>query len=68
MREHGLGLWDWLQNGAHLYVCGDAARMARDVDGALREIARTHGGLTEEEAAVHLKQLAADKRYVRDVY
>ncbi|WP_406096359.1 molybdopterin-dependent oxidoreductase [Kitasatospora purpeofusca] len=68
MREHGLGLWDWLQNGARLYVCGDAARMARDVDGALREIARTHGGLTEEEAAVHLKQLAADKRYVRDVY
>ncbi|MFF7586401.1 molybdopterin-dependent oxidoreductase [Kitasatospora purpeofusca] len=68
MREHGLGLWDRLQNGAHLYVCGDAARMARDVDGALREIARTHGGLGEEEAAVHLKQLAADKRYVRDVY
>ncbi|WP_093863773.1 bifunctional nitrate reductase/sulfite reductase flavoprotein subunit alpha [Streptomyces sp. TLI_053] len=68
MREHGLGLWDWLRNGAHLYVCGDAARMARDVDRALREIARTHGGLGEEEAAVHLKQLAADKRYVRDVY
>ncbi|MDY0814362.1 bifunctional nitrate reductase/sulfite reductase flavoprotein subunit alpha [Kitasatospora purpeofusca] len=68
MREHGLGLWDWLRNGAHLYVCGDAARMARDVDAALREIARTHGGLTEEEAAVHLKQLAADRRYVRDVY
>ncbi len=68
MREHGLPLWDWLQNGAHLYVCGDAARMAKDVDRVLNEIARTHGGLTGEEAAVHIKQLAADKRYVRDVY
>ncbi|MGW4892750.1 molybdopterin-dependent oxidoreductase [Kitasatospora sp. NPDC004240] len=68
MREHGLRLWDWLQNGAHLYVCGDAARMAKDVDRTLREIAATHGGLTEEEADAHVKQLAADRRYVRDVY
>ncbi|MFF0410223.1 molybdopterin-dependent oxidoreductase [Kitasatospora sp. NPDC004745] len=68
MREHGLRIWEWLQDGAHLYVCGDASRMARDVDRALREIARTHGGLGEDEAAVHLKQLAADRRYVRDVY
>ncbi|MEU6236306.1 molybdopterin-dependent oxidoreductase [Kitasatospora sp. NPDC047058] len=68
MREHGPRLWDWLRNGAHFYVCGDASRMAKDVDRALREIARAHGGLTEEEAAVHVKQLAADKRYVRDVY
>ncbi|MFC5662630.1 molybdopterin-dependent oxidoreductase [Kitasatospora misakiensis] len=68
MREHGLRLWDWLQNGAHLYVCGDAARMAKDVDRVLNEIARTHGGLTEEEAALHIKQLAAERRYVRDVY
>ncbi|MFF1874654.1 flavodoxin domain-containing protein, partial [Kitasatospora herbaricolor] len=68
MREHGPRLWDWLQNGAHLYVCGDAGRMAKDVDQALREIVVNHGGLTEEDAAGYLKQLAAEKRYVRDVY
>jgi NADPH-dependent sulfite reductase flavoprotein alpha-component len=68
MREHGSLLWSWLQDGAHLYVCGDASRMARDVDQALREIAAVHGGLDETESAAYVKQLAADKRYVRDVY
>ncbi|MFD3727522.1 molybdopterin-dependent oxidoreductase [Streptomyces sp. NPDC058671] len=68
MREHGPQLWSWLQSGAHFYVCGDAARMAKDVDRALRDIAVTHGGLDEESAGVYVKQLAADKRYVRDVY
>nr|WP_255325203.1 molybdopterin-dependent oxidoreductase [Streptomyces gardneri] len=68
MREHGPQLWSWLQSGAHFYVCGDAARMAKDVDRALRDIAVTHGGHDEESAAVFVKQLAADKRYVRDVY
>ncbi|GAA1739385.1 bifunctional nitrate reductase/sulfite reductase flavoprotein subunit alpha [Luedemannella helvata] len=68
MREQGAQLWAWLQEGAHLYVCGDASRMARDVDRALRDIAVTHGHLSPEAAAAHLKQLAADKRYVRDVY
>ncbi|MEV6009756.1 bifunctional nitrate reductase/sulfite reductase flavoprotein subunit alpha [Streptomyces sp. NPDC051976] len=68
MREHGPRLWDWLQRGAHFYVCGDAGRMAKDVDAALREIASIHGGLDAEQAAAYLKQLAADKRYVRDVY
>ncbi|MFJ1705048.1 molybdopterin-dependent oxidoreductase [Kitasatospora sp. NPDC088346] len=68
MREHGPRLWNWLQNGAHFYVCGDAGRMARDVDRALREIVSAHGGLGEDEAAAYVKQLAADKRYVRDVY
>ncbi|KDN82114.1 putative nitrate/sulfite reductase [Kitasatospora cheerisanensis KCTC 2395] len=68
MREHGHHLWSWLQDGAHLYVCGDASRMAKAVDLALRDIVATHGGLTPEEAAGYLKQLAADKRYVRDVY
>ncbi|WBO61949.1 bifunctional nitrate reductase/sulfite reductase flavoprotein subunit alpha [Streptomyces camelliae] len=68
MREHGPLLWSWLQDGAHFYVCGDASRMAKDVDRALREIAVVHGGLDETEAAVYVKQLAADKRYVRDVY
>ncbi|MEU9988926.1 bifunctional nitrate reductase/sulfite reductase flavoprotein subunit alpha [Streptomyces sp. NPDC048045] len=68
MREHGPLLWSWLRDGAHFYVCGDAARMAKDVDRALREIATVHGGLDEAEAAAYVKQLAADKRYVRDVY
>ncbi|MGW6685056.1 molybdopterin-dependent oxidoreductase [Streptomyces sp. NPDC054961] len=68
MRERGPQLWSWLQDGAHFYVCGDAARMAEDVDRALREIAVTHGGLDEDAAVLYVKQLAADKRYVRDVY
>lgn len=68
MREHGAQLWSWLQDGAHFYVCGDASRMAKDVDRALRDIAVAHGGLAEETAAGYVKQLAADKRYVRDVY
>ncbi|MFD6278014.1 molybdopterin-dependent oxidoreductase [Streptomyces sp. NPDC060209] len=68
MREHGAQLWSWLQEGAHFYVCGDASRMAKDVDRALRDIAVAHGGLQEDAAAVYVKQLGADKRYVRDVY
>ncbi|WFB06008.1 bifunctional nitrate reductase/sulfite reductase flavoprotein subunit alpha [Streptomyces sp. LX-29] len=68
MREHGPLLWSWLQDGAHFYVCGDASRMAKDVDRALRDIAVAHGGLDEEAATLYVKQLAADKRYVRDVY
>lgn len=68
MREQGPRLWRWLQEGAHFYVCGDAARMAKDVDQALREIVATHGGLDDEAAAAYVRQLASDKRYVRDVY
>jgi anaerobic selenocysteine-containing dehydrogenase/sulfite reductase alpha subunit-like flavoprotein len=68
MREHGPLLWSWLAEGAHLYVCGDASRMAKDVDRALRDIAAAHGGLTQDAAAAYVKQLAAERRYVRDVY
>ncbi|WP_371480615.1 molybdopterin-dependent oxidoreductase [Kitasatospora sp. NBC_00315] len=68
MREHGPRLWDWLQRGAHFYVCGDAGRMAKDVDLALREIVAGYGGLTDEEADAYVKQLGTEKRYVRDVY
>ncbi|MEU5104338.1 bifunctional nitrate reductase/sulfite reductase flavoprotein subunit alpha [Streptomyces sp. NPDC021354] len=68
MREHGPQLWSWLQDGAHFYVCGDASRMAKDVDQALRDIAAVHGNLSEADAAAYVKQLATDKRYVRDVY
>ncbi len=68
MREHGPLLWSWLQDGAHLYVCGDASRMAKDVDPALRDVAALHGGLGEAGAAACVKQLATDKRHVRDIY
>ncbi|MFI1188211.1 molybdopterin-dependent oxidoreductase [Streptomyces californicus] len=68
MREHGAQLWSWLCDGAHLYVCGDASRMAKDVDRALRDIAVAHGGLALDAAAAQVKQLASDRRYVRDVY
>lgn len=68
MIEHGAELWSWLADGAHLYVCGDATRMAKDVDDALLRIARVHGNLDEAGAQAFRKQLVAQKRYVRDVY
>ncbi|WP_280264835.1 bifunctional nitrate reductase/sulfite reductase flavoprotein subunit alpha [Nocardia wallacei] len=68
MIEHGAELWSWLADGAHLYVCGDASRMARDVDEALLTIAQVHGKLDEDQALAFRKRLVAEKRYVRDVY
>jgi sulfite reductase (NADPH) flavoprotein alpha-component len=68
MVEHGVELWRWLQDGAHVYVCGDASRMAKDVDDTLVKIAQQHGGLTPDAAAEYKKSLVAQKRYVRDVY
>jgi sulfite reductase alpha subunit-like flavoprotein len=68
MREHGARLWSWLQDGAHLYVCGDASRMAKDVDRTLRDIIAQHGHLTPEATESYVKKLFTDRRYVRDVY
>ena len=68
MLEHGRALFDWLERGAHLYVCGDASRMARDVEAALRMIVEQHGGRSPEAAKAYLQALSADKRYLRDVY
>jgi sulfite reductase alpha subunit-like flavoprotein len=68
MREHGAHLWRWLQDGAHLYVCGDATRMAKDVDRTLREIVANHGNMTPDQATAYVKQLTTDRRYLRDVY
>ncbi|MGJ8695225.1 MAG: diflavin oxidoreductase [Verrucomicrobiaceae bacterium] len=68
MLESGAELWEWLQGGGYFYVCGDASRMAKDVDKALHTIAKTHGGLSEEEAVDYFKQLKKEKRYARDVY
>ncbi len=68
MREHAAELWRWLQNGAHVYVCGDAMRMAKDVDAALREIAAKQGGMTDAAAKDWTASLARQGRYLRDVY
>lgn len=61
-------VWNWLQQGAHIYVCGDAARMARDVENALIEVIETQGKLSRDEAEDYLNELREDKRYQRDVY
>jgi len=68
MRENGAELWSWLERGAHFYVCGDAKRMASDVEKALLEIASTQGGKSAAEAKVWLDGLARAGRYQRDVY
>jgi sulfite reductase (NADPH) hemoprotein beta-component len=58
----------WLDGGAHLYVCGDATRMARDVHAALLDIVATHGGRDADAAADYLQDLQQQGRYARDVY
>ncbi|MCP2636679.1 bifunctional nitrate reductase/sulfite reductase flavoprotein subunit alpha [Microbacterium sp. HD4P20] len=68
MIEHGAQVWRWLEEGAHLYVCGDATRMAKDVDATIVTIAQQHGGMNEEDAIEYRQRLVADKRYARDVY
>ena len=66
--EKGRDLYDWLQNGAHFYVCGDASRMASDVHDALVSVYQMHGGLSHEAAEAELEALKKAKRYQRDVY
>jgi sulfite reductase (NADPH) flavoprotein alpha-component len=68
MIEKGAKLWQWLEDGAHFYVCGDASRMAKDVDAAMHEIIRVHGGRSDEEAKAYVAELKKAKRYARDVY
>ena len=68
MLEQAAELWRWLEDGAHLYVCGDAKRMAKDVDAALHEILQNAGGKTADEAKAYVAKLKSDKRYQRDVY
>jgi sulfite reductase (NADPH) flavoprotein alpha-component len=68
MRERAREIWAWLEEGAHLYVCGDAKRMARDVDMVLREIVTEQGGLAEDATNAYIASLKKDKRYLRDVY
>lgn len=68
LREKGAELWRWLQEGAHIYVCGDASRMAKDVEQALLEVVATHGGMDLEAADEFLSELRVERRYQRDVY
>jgi sulfite reductase (NADPH) flavoprotein alpha-component len=68
MLEHGAELYAWLEQGGYFFVCGDAYRMAKDVDQALHEVIKTHGNKTLTEAVDYVNQLKKDKRYVRDVY
>ncbi len=68
MLEHGAELWDWLEGGGAFYVCGDASRMAKDVDLALHQVVEKHGKLSAKDAAAYISQLKKDKRYQRDVY
>jgi sulfite reductase (NADPH) flavoprotein alpha-component len=68
LRENSAEIWRWLDGGANFYVCGDAKRMAKDVDVALHEIIAKQGGLTHEQAADYVKQMKKDRRYQRDVY
>ncbi|WGS84138.1 sulfite reductase subunit alpha [Methylomonas sp. UP202] len=68
MKEHGAELFAWLEQGGYFFVCGDAYRMAKDVDQALLDVIREHGKMTLVEAVEYVNQLKKDKRYVRDVY
>jgi sulfite reductase (NADPH) flavoprotein alpha-component len=68
MREVGRDLWAWLADGAHVYVCGDAKRMAKDVEVALIDIVAQHGARTQEEAGAFVAELKKKGRYRQDVY
>lgn len=66
--EQGKDIYDWLERGAHVYVCGDGQAMAADVHQALLEVIETHGGKTKEQAAAYLEDMKQAKRYQKDVY
>ncbi|MEP6936823.1 MAG: sulfite reductase subunit alpha [Chthoniobacterales bacterium] len=68
MSENAAEFWRWLEEGAHFFVCGDAKRMAKDVDAALSKIVQQEGGMDPEAASEYVEKLKSDKRYKRDVY
>ncbi|MEX1201100.1 MAG: assimilatory sulfite reductase (NADPH) flavoprotein subunit [Methylophaga sp.] len=68
LREKSIEVWNWLQDGAYIYVCGDADNMAPDVNEALIDIISEQGQKSREDATEYLRQLTRDKRYQRDVY
>ncbi|MGE9551534.1 NADPH-dependent assimilatory sulfite reductase flavoprotein subunit [Erwinia amylovora] len=68
IRARGAEVWSWIEQGAHLYVCGDANRMAKDVEQALLDVVVEHGGMDRETADEFLSELRIERRYQRDVY
>ncbi|ECG8514436.1 sulfite reductase flavoprotein subunit alpha [Salmonella enterica subsp. salamae] len=66
--EQGAELWRWINDGAHIYVCGDARRMAADVETALLQVIAEFGGMDLESADEYLSELRVERRYQRDVY
>ncbi|VYU00504.1 NADPH-dependent assimilatory sulfite reductase flavoprotein subunit [Metakosakonia massiliensis] len=68
LRQQGAELWRWINDGAHIYVCGDATRMARDVEQALLDVIAEFGGMDAEAADEFLSELRVERRYQRDVY
>ena len=68
MGDAGADIWKWIGEGAHIYVCGDASRMAKDVDDTLMAIIAEHGRMSPAKARLELQQLGAERRYCRDVY
>jgi len=68
MVQNAAEIWKWLDEGAQFFVCGDARRMAKDVDAALRKIIQQEGGKSEELTNEYVEKLKSDKRYKRDVY
>ena len=68
MRENAAELWAWIKAGANFYVCGDAKRMAKDVDVALHDVIAGQGGMAPAQAAEYVKLMKKEKRYQRDVY
>lgn len=68
MLEQKKSLWNWIEQGSYIYICGDAGKMAKEVDSTLQRIVHEEGGLTEEEARHYLKKLRLEKRYLLDVY
>ncbi|MEM8541459.1 MAG: sulfite reductase subunit alpha, partial [Pseudomonadota bacterium] len=68
MRENGKDLFSWLEDGGYFYVCGDATRMAKDVDEALHQVIAEFGGKSSDAAAEYVANLKREKRYLRDVY
>ncbi|QKJ88437.1 NADPH-dependent assimilatory sulfite reductase flavoprotein subunit [Paramixta manurensis] len=68
IREKGAEVWRWIEQGAHIYVCGDANRMAKDVEQALLDVVAEYGGMDSETADEFLSELRIERRYQRDVY
>ena len=68
LKRRGAQFFEWLQEGAAIYICGDASRMAADVDKAIRKVVAAHGGLDDAGVDAYMTSLSQDHRYQRDVY